>query len=47
MAMPKFVVDSVTDSGFSLKLRQSLFLVKLEDFTMNGNERFSDRFCFS
>ena len=37
MAMPEFVADSVTDSVFSLKLWQSLYFVKLQSLTMNGN----------
>ena len=46
MAMPKFVADVVTDSVFILKLWQSLFLVKLQTFTMNDNDKFCDRACF-
>ena len=46
MAMTKFLADSVTESGFSLKL-WSLFLVKFQTFTNNGNGRICDGVCFS
>ena len=42
MAMTKFLADSVTQSAFSLRLWRSMFLVKFQTFTMNGN----DRLCF-
>ena len=45
MAMTKFLADSVTKSVFTLKLSQSLFLVKLQAFTMDGNKQFFSGFC--
>ena len=38
--MPTFVADVVTNSVFSLKLWQSLVLVNLQTFAMNGNDEF-------
>ena len=38
LAMTEFVADFVTESVFSLMLRRSLFLVKLQVFTVNSNE---------
>ena len=38
--------DSVTGSVFSLRLRRSLFLVKLPTFTVNGCDRVWDGVCF-
>ena len=46
MTMTKFFVDSVTESVFSLKLWQSLFLVKFQAFTINGNDRICDGVYF-
>ena len=33
------VANSVIESAFSLRLRWSLFLVKLQAFTINDNDR--------
>ena len=38
ITVTEFVPDSVTESVFSLKLWWSLFLVKFEAFTINGND---------
>ena len=48
----EFVADSMTQSVFSLRLRWSLFLVKLEVIpiimktSMNGSEEVCARVCF-
>ena len=36
----------VTEFVFSCRLRQCLFLVKLQTFTVNGSERVCDAVCF-
>ena len=41
-----FVADSVTESVFNLRLWPSLFLVKFQTFTMNGNVKVCDGVCF-
>ena len=46
MAMTKFVVDSVTESVFSLSLWCSLFLLKLLAFTLNGSDAVCNGVCF-
>ena len=46
MAMADFLVDSVAESVFTLKLRRILFVVKFQAFTMNSNDRICDRVCF-
>ena len=40
-------MDSVIESVFTLKLWQSLLLVKLQVFTINGNDRIFDGVYFS
>ena len=45
--MTNFLADSVTESIFSLKLWQSLSLVKFQSFTVKGNDRNYDGVCFS
>ena len=45
MTMTKFLVDSVTESVFSLKLWRSLVLVKILTFVMNGNDIVCDGVC--
>ena len=43
--MTDLLADSETEFVFSLKLWQSLFLVKFRTFIMNGNDRVCDRVC--
>ena len=43
----QFLMDSLTKSVFSLKLWQTLFLVKFQTFTMNVNDRICDGIYFS
>ena len=40
------VMKCVTESGLSCRLRQSLFFVKLQTFTVNGSDRVCDGICF-
>ena len=47
MAMTKFLADSVTESVFSLQLWQSLFFVKFQAFSINGNDKIFDGVYFS
>ena len=47
MAMTKFLADFVKGSVFSLQLWQSLFLLKFQAFTINGNDRIRDGVYFS
>ena len=46
MAMTDFLVDSVAEFVFTLKLRRILFVVKFQAFTMNSNDRICDGVCF-
>ena len=41
-----FLADYVTESVFSLRWCPSLFLVKFQTFTINGNDRVCDGVCF-
>ena len=40
------VAVSVAESVFSLRLCQSLFLVKIQTFTINSSDRVCDRVSF-
>ena len=44
--MTEPVTDSVMGSIFNLRLPQSLFLVKLQAFTINGSGKVWDGVCF-